>query len=109
MSLLGKLFGKRSLEQERAHADELFAAGDFGPAKLAYERAQDLAEQPDLKAALGAQVDACRDAIAEKRLAEAEKLIAEGNLVFAGEELQGAMETAASAALIARAEQRLES
>jgi tetratricopeptide (TPR) repeat protein len=110
MSLLGKLFGKRTLEQERAHADELFAAGDFGPAKLAYERAQDLArELPEVKAALGTKVDECRDAIARKRLVEAEALIQQGNLHFAHEELQGAIETAASPDLIAQAEQRIES
>jgi tetratricopeptide (TPR) repeat protein len=110
MSLLGKLFGKRTLEQERAHADELFAAGEFGPAKLSYERAQDLArELPEVKAALGQKIDECRDTIAKKRLAEAETLIEQGNLVFAREELQGAMETAASRELILQAEQRIES
>lgn len=110
MSLLGKLFGKRTLEQERAHADELFAAGEFGSAKLAYERAQDLVrELPDVKAELGTRIDACRDAIAKKRIAEAEILIARGNLEFAREELQGAIETAASRELILQAEQRIES
>jgi tetratricopeptide (TPR) repeat protein len=109
MSLLGKLFGKRTLEQERAHADELFAAGDFGQAKLAYERAQDLArDQAEVKAALAAQVDACRDSIAKKRIAEAVTLIEQENFVFASEELHGAMETAASPALIAQAEELLQ-
>jgi tetratricopeptide (TPR) repeat protein len=110
MSLLGKLFGKRTLEQERAHADELFAAGEFGSAKLAYERTQDLArELPEVKQALTLQIDACRDAIAKRRIGEAETLIGQGNLVFAREELQGAMETAASRELILQAEQRLQS
>lgn len=110
MSLLGKLFGKRTLEQERAHADELFAAGEFGSAKLAYERAHDLAaELPEVKQALAAQVDSCRDSIATRRIAEAENLIAQGNVEYAREELQGAMETAASRELIVQAEQRIES
>ncbi|HKU39195.1 MAG TPA: tetratricopeptide repeat protein [Polyangiales bacterium] len=109
MSLFGKLFGKRSAEEERAHADQLFAAGEFGQAKLSYERVQTLTrDQPELQSALVAQIDACRDAIAKKRLEEAERLIAAGNLEFAREELQGAIETAASRELIALAEQRAE-
>jgi tetratricopeptide (TPR) repeat protein len=110
MSFLGKLFGKRTLEQERAHADELFAAGEFGSAKLAYERAQDLArESPEVTQQLAQKIDACRDSIAEHRIAEAENLIAQGNLEFAREELRGAMETAANRELIVKAEQRIES
>jgi len=110
MSLLGKLFGKRTLPEERAHADELFAAGEFGAAKLAFERAQDLAKhEPETAKALAVQVDTCRDEIAKHRLAEAEALIAQGNLHFAIEELRGAIETAASRALIVQAEQRIES
>jgi tetratricopeptide (TPR) repeat protein len=110
MSLFGKLFGKRTLEQERTHADELFAAGEFGTAKLAYERAHDLAkESPGVQAELTQKIDGCRDAIATRRLGEAEVLVAQGNLVFAREELQGAIETAASRELIAKAEERLQS
>jgi tetratricopeptide (TPR) repeat protein len=109
MSLLGKLFGKRSPDEERAHADELFASGDFGQAKLGYERVQTLTrDQPDLQTALGAKIDGCRDELAKRRLAEAERLIADGNLEFAREELQSAIETAASRELIALAEQRSE-
>jgi tetratricopeptide (TPR) repeat protein len=109
MSLLGKLFGKRSAEEERAHADELFAAGDFGQAKLGYERTQALTrDQPELQSTLAVKIDSCRDALAKRRIAEAERLIAQGNLEFAREELQGAIETAASRELIAQAEQRSE-
>ena len=109
MSLFGKLFGKRTLPEERAHADALFANGEFGEAKLAYERAQDLArDQPELKRELGDKVDACRDAIAKRRIAESEALVAQGNLEFAREELRGALETAASRELLTEIEQRLE-
>jgi tetratricopeptide (TPR) repeat protein len=109
MSLFGKLFGKRTLAEERAHADTLFAGGEFGEAKLAYERAQDLArDQPELARALGDRVDTCRDAIAKRRIDEAEALIKQGNLEFAREELRGALETAASRELLADIEQRLE-
>ena len=109
MSLLGKLFGKRTLAEERAHADALFAAGEFGEAKLSYERAADLARaEPGTHAELAAKVDACCDAIAERRIGEAERLINQGNIEFAREELQGAMETAHSSELITQAEQRIE-
>jgi tetratricopeptide (TPR) repeat protein len=109
MSLLGKLFGKRSLEDERARADALFGAADYGSAKLAYERALDLsADGSEARRQLGDQVDACKDAIARRRIDEAHALIAQGNLQYAREELKGAIETAASAELIAGAEQVLE-
>ena len=39
MGFLGKLLGRRSASEERDRADELFARGEFGLAKLAYERA----------------------------------------------------------------------
>lgn len=110
MALFGKLFGKRSLESERAQADSLFQAGELGPAKLAYERAQDLAPAgSDAFQYLQAQSALCRDRLAEQRLAAAEKFIAQGTLELARDELQSAIETAASEALIARAEQRIES
>ncbi len=109
MSLFGKLFSKRTPEEERAQADALFAAGEFGPAKLAYERAQDAArDQAELKQALQLRIEACRDSIAKHRIAEAESLIGQGNLEFAREELQGAHETAASPELLAEIELRLE-
>jgi tetratricopeptide (TPR) repeat protein len=110
MALFGKLFGKRSLDSERAQADGLFQAGEFGPAKLAYERAQDLAPAAsEALQYLQAQMAVCRDRLAEQRLAAAEAFIEQGNLELAREELQSAMETAASAALIAQAEQRVDS
>lgn len=110
MALFGKLFGKRTVAEERSNADQLFAAGEFGPAKLAYERAQDLAKQePEVVQALAVRIDACRDAIAKHRLDEAETLIKQGNLDFAREELRGAIETAASRELILKAEERIES
>ena len=43
MSLLGKLFGKRTLAEERANAEALHARGEYGLAKLAFERALGLA------------------------------------------------------------------
>jgi len=109
MSLLGKLFGGRNLEAERAHADELFAQQQYGQAKLAYERAAGLAKgAPDQQQSLAGQVDACRNAIATAHMREAERLLREGNLDFAREELLQVTETAADPALLRGAQERLE-
>lgn len=110
MSLFGKLFGGRSPEQERAHADALFEQGDFGAAKLSYERAaaSGLAkEQPALLSQLQQRVRACSDALARNHLSEAERLLNEGQLDFAKEELQQAKQTAADPALLRAADDRL--
>jgi tetratricopeptide (TPR) repeat protein len=116
MSLLSKLFGRRSATEERERADELFARGELGLAKLGYERALELAtsapagstETDTLKQELRARVDACRDALASARIAEAERLLAEGAHELAASELLGAAEMAASPELVAKAERRLE-
>jgi tetratricopeptide (TPR) repeat protein len=104
-----KLFGGRSLEDERAHADALVQRGEFGQAKLAYERAAVLAKAaPDQQRELGERVAMCRNAIAKAHLAEAERLIAQGSIDFARDELQAVTETAADPALVRQAEERLE-
>ena len=109
MSLLGKLFGARSLEAESARADALFAQEQFGAAKLAYERAVSLAkEAPDTRATLEARIVACRDAIARAHLAEAERLVAQDSVELARDELRSATETAADAGLIRSAQERME-
>jgi tetratricopeptide (TPR) repeat protein len=104
-----KLFGGRSLEDERAQADALMQRGEFGQAKLAYDRALALAKaQPEQQHELRERIDACRNAIAKAHMAEAERLIAEGSIDFARDELQAVTETAADAALIRQAEARME-
>jgi tetratricopeptide (TPR) repeat protein len=109
MSLLGKLFGARSLDQERAHADALFEQEQYGAAKLSYERAQSLAKQaPDIQAALAVRVLACRDAIGRNHLAEAERLRAAGSVDLARDELRQVGETAADPELLRAAEASLE-
>ena len=80
MSLLGKLFGKRSLDAERTHADALFEATEYGTAKLAYERAQDLApDGSEIKSHLITRVAACRTRFARRRIGRAHALIAQRN------------------------------
>lgn len=112
MSLLGKLFGGRSLEQERAHADALFAGSDFGAAKLSYERAHGLAKgQPALQQELASRSQACQNAIAEQHLEEAQRLSQDGthgNLELAFESLRQAELTAADPALQRRAREHME-
>jgi tetratricopeptide (TPR) repeat protein len=104
-----KLFGGRSLEEERARADALVQRGEFGQAKLAYERAALLAKAaPDQQRELAERVTMCRNAIAKAHLAEAERLIAQGSIDFARDELQAVTETAADPALVRQAEERME-
>lgn len=110
MSLFGKLLGRRSAGEERERADGLFAGGELGLAKLAYERALSAAgqEPDDVKQALRERIDACKDGLARARIAEAERLLADGARELAVHELEAAIETAASAEIIADAEQRIE-
>jgi tetratricopeptide (TPR) repeat protein len=109
MSLFGKLFGGRTLEQERAEADALFERRDFGPAKLSYERAASLAKaQPELQAQLRTRAADCQNEIAKLHLVEAERLAKEGSLDLAFEELRQAGLTAADPALQRQAHERME-
>jgi len=109
MSLLGKLFGARSLDDERAHADKLFRDGEFGAAKLAYERALAQAKaQPEQQRELRAQIAACRDSLGREHLAEAERLVREGQLDLARDELQQVSQTADDKQLLRAAEALLE-
>jgi tetratricopeptide (TPR) repeat protein len=110
MSFLGKLIGRKTAAEEEQRAAELFARDEFGLAKLAYERALDRtsdalgAERERLKG----QVDACCDALAKGRIAEAERLLLDGAIDLAEAELQNAAETAASADLVADVQRRLD-
>jgi len=109
MSLFGKLFGGRSPEQERAHADALFAKGEYGAAKLAYDRARDHAKgDPALQSELTQKADACRDALARQHLAEAVRLIREGSVELGRDELQQVLQIAADPQLLKEAEERAE-
>jgi tetratricopeptide (TPR) repeat protein len=110
MSLLGKLFGRKSAAEEKVRADGLFERGEHGDAKLAYERAIDAAT--DAEAGLcdvcRARVIECCDAIARKRVAEAERLAKQGAEELALSELEHALQTAKSEALLAEIEQKME-
>ncbi len=109
MSFFGRLFGGAKAEDEKKRADELFAAGRYYEAKTAYENAIDARDATDaLKKSLGGRVDACRDALAEARIREAEEHLRHGDLAMARTELRNAMEVAASDRVRREAERRIE-
>lgn len=110
MSLLGKLFGRKSATEEKARADALFDRGEHGDAKLAYERALDACTPED-----GALVEPCRarvieccDEIARKRIKESEHLASQGADDLALNELEHALQTAKSPELLDEIERLIE-
>lgn len=110
MSLLGKLFGRKSAAEEKARADALFERGEHGDAKLAYERAID-ASTPEDSALLEpcrARVVECCDIIARSRIAEAERLAKQGSPELALNELEHAQQTARSPELQAEIERLID-
>jgi tetratricopeptide (TPR) repeat protein len=92
MSLLKKLFSADPEGLEKK-ADALYTVGDYGPAKLAYEKA--LAASPEsAHAALTDKVRRCTDGIARQRIDEAKAYLAQGSIELAEQELEGALEVA---------------
>jgi tetratricopeptide (TPR) repeat protein len=108
--MLGRLFGKKTAETERARADGFFDKGQLGAAKLAYEAALDLTakDATEQRQALDARVSECLDGIARTRIVEAEALLSQGSLELALEELRGAADVARGAELLATIEARIE-
>lgn len=102
--MLKNLFRKRTIEELRSEADEHFAAGRFGDAKLAYDRLAERAarEKTAQRDAAEAQAALCCDKLAEARLAEAERMFAIGEHALAREELRHGLDTARSASVRAR-------
>jgi tetratricopeptide (TPR) repeat protein len=97
MSLFKKLFSSDpdGLEQK---ADALYADGDYGPAKLTYEKA--LAASPEgAQTVLAEKVRRCTDGIARQRIEEARAYLAQGSIELAEQELEGALEVAVDHAL----------
>lgn len=94
MSLLRKIFGLSSAEDESAAAERLLDEGDPGSAKLRFERALGKTEKSNVDARkhLQTRIDACCDAIARGRLLAAQELLESGQYRLAEEELSGALE-----------------
>ena len=100
MSLFKKLFSADPAGLEKK-ADALYAAGDYGPAKLAYEKALDAAPV-EARPELETKMRRCLDAIARRRIDEAKAYLKQGAIELATQELEGALEVAVDEA--ARAE-----
>lgn len=81
------MFGGKS---PRERADALFADGDYGSAKLEYERALGGDDNEHAET----RIKECLNAIAEARIAEARRLVELGDPELAREELLGALEVA---------------
>ena len=97
MSLLKKLFSADPVALEKK-ADTLYAAGDYGPAKLVYEKA--LAASPvDARTPLVDKVHRCADGIARRRIDEAKAYLTQGSIELAEQELEGALEVAVDQAV----------
>ena len=87
MSFLKKLFSADPEALEKK-ADALYAAGDYGPAKLAYDKAR-AASPEDAGAALAEKVRLCTDGIARHRIEEAQAYLEQGSIELAEQELEG--------------------
>ena len=92
MSLFKKLFSADPEVLEKK-ADALYADGDYGPAKLTYEKAL-AASQQDAREALEEKARRCTDGIARQRIEEARAYLAQGSIELAEQELEGALEVA---------------
>lgn len=106
MGLFKKFFTVDPAALEKK-ADALFAAGDFGLAKLAYEKALDGHADRD-QASLVNRIRECTDAIARRRIDEAQSYLAEGAIELAAHELEGALEVATTDALREEAQRLLD-
>ena len=104
MGFLKKMFGGASAEELQQKAEGLYERGDWGGAKLELDRALEKAEGEALREAIAKRIDDCCDAIARDRIGEAERLVEEGNLELAMQELESALEVVASDAVRAEAQ-----
>lgn len=96
--MLKSLFGKRDVQELVREAAELFERGEFGEAKLAYDRVAERARKSDaaLCSTAEARASECCDRIALKRADEARSLFRAGDDEAAQNELRHALETARS-------------
>lgn len=95
MSFFKRLLGSKSADEWMAEADEHFQAERYGDAKLAYDRAA-AAGDGELAERAAKRSEQCRDALAEARMKEAQRLASKGVMELAFEELREAADTAAS-------------
>jgi tetratricopeptide (TPR) repeat protein len=110
MSLIKKMFGLRSFDELKQSADTLFETGDFGAAKIEYERAKERSKQAsdDARNHVLTRINTCRDKLAEKRIDKALDFLRTDQLALAVSELENAIEIAASDEVIQRANKMIE-
>jgi tetratricopeptide (TPR) repeat protein len=109
MSFLRRWFGGSDPARDKAEAEAHFAAGRFYEARVAFERLADDTKASASDRALGeAGVVRAQDALARARIQEAERLLAAGQRELARTELQTAIDTARSEAIIAEARRLIE-
>lgn len=110
MSFFKRLFGGGSFEDAMAEGDRLFVQDAFQDARLAYERALERKKgaPPEAVARCEERIVECRDKMAERCIAEAARLAADGHFDLAEAELRNAQEVAASAEIAKRARRELE-
>ncbi len=110
MSFFKRLFGGGSFDDQMAEGDRYFVAAQLEDARIAYERALERKKgaSPEAVARCEERVVECLDGMAERRIAEAERLRGEGHLDLAETELRNAMETASSPEIAKRARRMLE-
>lgn len=109
MSFFKRLFGGTTEAEDRAEADRLFAAKNPFEARMAYEKLRDRKDaSADTKAHASARINECLDGLANARIAEAERLISEGQLEMARGELESACELAKSESIRKRAARMLD-
>jgi tetratricopeptide (TPR) repeat protein len=106
MGFLKKLFSADPDALEKK-ADGLYAAGDYGPAKLAYEKAM-AASAESAREAFAEKARLCTDGIARQRIEEARAYLAQGSIELAEQELEGALEVVSDASLRAQAQALLD-
>lgn len=109
MSFFKKLLGGDP-DAHLRKAEEHFARGAFGEAKLAFEKARDAlpGDRRSERDGLVTRIEACRDGIAQHRLEQARTLRAQGERGLARDELRGALDVAADGALLDRLQAELD-
>lgn len=109
MSFFKRLFGGTTEAEDRAEADRLFDQKAWFEARIAYEK---LSERRDASASTrehaSTRVAICSDALAEARIAEAQRLFADGEHELARAELASAAELAKTEAIRKRAARMLD-
>ncbi len=105
---LWKIFSGPTPEKLARQAQELVDAGQWGPGKLALERALEKAQDAELEDHLRAEIQACCDHLAREHLEQAQTMVAGGHQRDAAEYYRLAMEVARDPQLEAQAREGLD-